>query len=84
MDCKYNCIKQYCKSKVLLSLIFKIVSDVKRFYAHWYHNPGDLIDLAVMLIFQNNYNIDELCASYFNGESGFLWICCPHSVVSQN
>ena len=74
VHCNCKWVKQYYESKILLFLIFKIAADVKPSYAHWYHHPGDLIDLAVMLIFQNDCNIDETCVSYFNrfnAETGF-------------
>ena len=57
----------------------KIASDEKPLvsYTHWYHFPKDIIDPCVYFDIPGDYNIEETCGSYLNGESGSSWICFP-------
>ena len=54
---------------------YKIATDKKPFYTHWYGNnltePCGHFDIAP------GYNINETCACCLMGEIGSSWICCP-------
>ena len=45
------------------------------FHTHWCYRPGDLIDPWSHFDIPDGFNIEESCASCFNGEIGFWWIC---------
>ena len=45
------------------------------FRTHSCYRSGDLIDPWSHFDIANGYHIEESCASCFNGETGFRWIC---------
>ena len=56
---------------------FKIASDKKPFFTHWYRRPGDIVDPCGHLDIPDDYNIVLTFANCLNGEIGSSWICCP-------
>ena len=56
---------------------YRIATEEKPFYTHWYRRTGDLTDPCGHNDLPEGFQVDETCASCCLGETGSGWICCP-------